>query len=72
MYRVKSIMGDTAFQVIKEPGVIVRTFYTENAAKEFCDRLTIEEYFGAGRTYVKNYGKCPMCMDCPDGCPLDK
>lgn len=45
MYRVNSIMGDTAFQVIKEPNVIIRTFYTESVAKEFCDRLTAEEYF---------------------------
>lgn len=45
MYRVKSIMGDTAFQVIKEPNVIIRTFYTESVAKEFCDRLAAKEYF---------------------------
>lgn len=25
-----------------------------------------------GREYVSNYGKCPMCMDCSDGCPLKK
>jgi hypothetical protein len=25
-----------------------------------------------GREYVEAFGKCPMCMDCPDGCPLDK
>ena len=25
----------------------------------------------AGRGYVKTTGKCPMCEDCPDNCPLD-
>lgn len=25
-----------------------------------------------GREYVSKYGSCPMCTDCPDGCPLDK
>ena len=25
-----------------------------------------------GREYVELFGSCPMCMDCPDGCPLDK
>ena len=24
-----------------------------------------------GREYVSKYGSCPMCTDCPDGCPLD-
>jgi len=26
----------------------------------------------SGREYVSKYGSCPMCMDCPDGCPWDK
>ena len=26
----------------------------------------------AGRGYVKATGKCPMCEDCPDNCPIDK
>ena len=25
----------------------------------------------SGREYVKRFGTCPMCTDCPDGCPLD-
>lgn len=25
----------------------------------------------AGRGYVKETGKCPMCEDCPDNCPLE-
>lgn len=25
-----------------------------------------------GKDYVKIFGNCPMCIDCPDGCPLDK
>ena len=24
-----------------------------------------------GREYVELFGSCPMCTDCPDGCPLD-
>ena len=24
------------------------------------------------REYVELFGSCPMCMDCPDGCPLDR
>ena len=24
-----------------------------------------------GKEYVSKYGSCPMCEDCPDGCPLD-
>lgn len=26
----------------------------------------------AGRGYVKATGKCPMCEDCPDNCPLEE
>jgi hypothetical protein len=26
----------------------------------------------AGRGYVKATGKCPMCEDCPDNCPIEK
>ena len=26
----------------------------------------------AGRGYVKATGKCPMCEDCPDNCPIDR
>lgn len=25
----------------------------------------------AGRGYVKATGKCPMCEDCPDDCPME-
>lgn len=25
----------------------------------------------AGREYVKATGKCPMCEDCPDNCPIE-
>lgn len=25
-----------------------------------------------GREYASKYGSCPMCTDCPDGCPLEK
>ena len=24
------------------------------------------------RDYARMFGSCPMCIDCPDGCPLDK
>ena len=26
----------------------------------------------SGRGYVNKTGKCPMCEDCPDNCPLEK
>ena len=26
----------------------------------------------AGRGYVKATGKCPMCEDCPDNCPIEE
>lgn len=25
----------------------------------------------SGREYVKKYGECPICVDCPHNCPLD-
>ena len=25
----------------------------------------------SGRGYVKKTGKCPMCEDCPDNCPME-
>ena len=25
-----------------------------------------------GRDYARMFSSCPMCTDCPDGCPLDK
>ena len=25
-----------------------------------------------GRDYVERTGKCPICLDCPHNCPLDK
>lgn len=25
-----------------------------------------------GKEYVSKYVSCPMCVDCPDGCPLEK
>lgn len=31
----------------------------------------INEYQLDGRRYVKVTGKCPMCEDCPDNCPLE-
>ncbi|MBR2045323.1 MAG: hypothetical protein IJ958_04215 [Agathobacter sp.] len=31
-----------------------------------------EEKESCGRDYVERTGKCPMCIDCPHNCPLDK
>lgn len=45
MYRIHSTMGDTVFQVFDYYGALIRSFYTEKAAKEFVDRLEAEEYF---------------------------
>lgn len=32
----------------------------------------VETGYDCGRDYVKQTGKCPMCIDCPHNCPLDK
>lgn len=46
-----------------------------------CADITIEELADDilddikhlnGRNYVELFGKCPMCIDCPDECPIDK
>ena len=43
-----------------------------------CADITIEELalddikHLNGRNYVELFSKCPMCIDCPDGCPIDK
>lgn len=34
--------------------------------------LALERASICGRDYVKEFGKCPICIDCPDNCPLDK
>lgn len=26
----------------------------------------------SGKEYVKAFGMCPICVDCPKNCPLDK
>ena len=26
----------------------------------------------SGREYVEKFGECPICENCPHGCPLDK
>ncbi len=28
--------------------------------------------FDSGREYVEKTGKCPMCEDCPDNCPIEE
>ena len=49
-----------------------------DVCEEYVDRDTqhylIEKMlskYTSGREYVKMSGSCPMCTDCPDGCPLD-
>lgn len=50
-----------------------------NVCEEYIDKDTqyyliekmIEKHMD-GKEYVKLFNSCPMCMDCPDGCPLDK
>lgn len=34
--------------------------------------VELDRYRFSGREYVEMTGKCPMCWDCPDNCPLDK
>ena len=50
-----------------------------NVCEEYIDRDTqyylienmLSKYLD-GRKYVEMFGSCPMCTDCPDGCPLDR
>lgn len=86
MYRVESIMGNTSFQVLDWSGCIVRTFYTEQAAKEFADRLTTEEYIARYERTIKMYSdgleegiRCALCTNpiksdrgCDGGCRVDE
>lgn len=46
-YEVRETYGGNFHQVIDnyDDRTIVQTFYTEQAAKEFCDRLNMENYF---------------------------
>lgn len=47
---------------------------------KFDDLITLEKVIDeqptvdpvSGRQYVEMFNGCPMCMDCPDGCPFDK
>lgn len=39
---------------------------------EIADRLIKVLENLNGINYVKMFGKCPMCMDCPDNCPIEK
>ena len=47
---------------------------SERGRKEFdqviMTQSTVE--LVSGREYVEKFGSCPMCMDCPDGCLLEK
>lgn len=43
----------------------------ETAREKVMDRnVDKDEFFG--REYVETTGKCPMCWDCPDNCPLER
>lgn len=39
---------------------------------EIADRLIEVLENLNGINYVKMFGKCPMCMDCPDNCLIEK
>lgn len=86
MYIVKPTMGDTLFQVLDLPNIVIRSFYTEQAAKEFADRLTTEEYFARYERTIKMYSdgleegiRCALCTNpiksdrgCDGGCKVDE
>ena len=40
--------------------------YSLDSAVRFFEKLLIVE-----EEKIKETGKCPMCEDCPDNCPLD-
>lgn len=40
--------------------------------EELADDIIDDIQHIVGRDYVKMFGSCPMCIDCPDACPLEK
>lgn len=86
MYRVNSIMGDSVFQVLDWSGCVIRTFYTEQAAKEFADKLETEEFFAKRDHTIKLYLdgleagiRCALCTNpiksdrgCDGGCKVNE
>ena len=40
--------------------------------EELADDILDDIKYLNGRNYVELFSKCPMCIDCPDGCPIDK
>lgn len=48
------------------------TYYYEDIITQMDEWYDYHDEYECGREYVSNYNKCPMCMDCPDNCPLDK
>ena len=34
--------------------------------------VELDRYRFSGREYVEMTGKCPMCEDCPDNCPIER
>lgn len=51
--------------------VVFFIYFTAVMMSEDTDKQTTTKPI-SGREYVSKYGRCPMCTDCPDGCPLDK
>lgn len=46
--------------------------YTHEVIQKLADSLMKVLENLDGRSYAKMFGKCPMCMDCPDNCLIEK
>lgn len=47
---------------------VVSNISIEELADIWIDKIKNIE----GRKYVETFGVCPICMDCPKNCPLDR
>lgn len=44
---------------------------SNNKIEELADKIIADIKYYNGQEYVKAFNECPMCINCPDGCPFD-
>lgn len=64
-------LGEIFIPIIVCGFIVFMPFIVDAFKNESLDKQTTVDAI-SGREYVSKYGRCPMCTDCPDGCPLDK
>ena len=64
-------LGEIFIPIIVIGLILFMPFIVDEFKNESVDKQTTVDAIN-GREYVSKYGRCPMCTDCPDGCPLDK